>query len=82
MGARGQKMLQNFLQKNWKTKYAKSNNIWIIYTDNINENILAVLRTLSNHQKRIYEDLYTKKTTSKAATTELLRKISRKKQNI
>ena len=45
MGARGQKMLQNFLQKNWKTKYAKSNNIWIIYTDNINENILAVLRT-------------------------------------
>ena len=75
-------MLQNFLQKNWKTKYAKSNNIWIIYTDNINENILAVLRTLSNYQKRIYEDLYTKKTTSKAATTELLRKISRKKQNI
>ena len=78
MGARGQKKLQNFLQNNWKRKYAKSNNIWIIYTDNINQNVLAVLRTLSNHQKRNYENLYTKKTTSKAATTELLCKIPKR----
>ena len=33
---RGQKMLEN-----WKTGYAKSNNIWIIYTDDTNQNILA-----------------------------------------
>ena len=27
--------------ENWKTEYAKSNNIWIIYTDDTNQNILA-----------------------------------------
>ena len=41
-------------------EYAKSNNIWIIYIDDINQNILAVLTTLSNLQKRICEKLYTK----------------------
>ena len=68
------------LSSNWKTEYAKSNNIWIIYTDDINQNILAVLRTLSNLQKRIYEKLYTKETTSKAATTEFLGKIPDRKK--
>ena len=48
MRARRQKMLQNFRN----TEYAKSSNIWIIYTDDINQNILAVLRTLSNLQKK------------------------------
>ena len=50
MGAGGQKMLQNFLQSTWQTEYAKSNNIWIIYSDDINKNILALLRTLLNVQ--------------------------------
>ena len=68
------------LSSNWKTEYAKSNNIWIIYTDDINQNILAVLRTLSNLQKRIYEKLCTKEATSKAATTEFLSKIPNRKK--
>ena len=79
MGARGQNMLQNVLQSNWKTEYAKSSNIWIIYTDDINKKILATLRTLSNLQERIYEKLYTKETTSKAATTEFFSKIPSRK---
>ena len=41
-------MLQNFLQSAWKTEYEKSNNIWTTYTDYINKNILAVLRTFPN----------------------------------
>ena len=82
MGARGQNMLQNFLQGNWKTEYAKSSNIWIIYTDDINKNILATLRTLSNLQERIYEKLCTKETTSKAATTEFLSKIPNRKKSL
>ena len=48
MGTWGQKMLQNFLQSTWKTEYEKSNNIWTTYTDYINKNILAVLRTFPN----------------------------------
>ena len=36
MGAGVQKMLQNFLQSTWKTKYVKSDNIWITYTDDVN----------------------------------------------
>ena len=79
MGARGQNMLQNFLQGNWKTEYAKSSNIWIIYTDDVTQNILAVLRT-SNLQKRIYEKPYTQETTSKAPTTEFLSKIPNRKK--
>ena len=84
MGAGGQKMLQNFLQGTWQTEYAKSNNIWIIYTYDINKNILAVLRTLLNVQKynnnnnNKYEKLNSEETTSKAATTEFLSKIPNK----
>ena len=48
MGAGGLKMLQNFLQSTSQTEYAKSNNIWIIYADDIIQHIIAVLRTLSN----------------------------------
>ena len=73
-------MIQNFLQSNWNTEYTKSNNIWIVYTDDINQNILAVLRTLSNLQKRVYEKLYTKETTSKVATNEFLSKIPNRKK--
>ena len=47
----------------------------------INQNILAILRTFLNLQK-IYEKLYTKKTTSKDATTEFLSKIPKQKENI
>ena len=42
----------------------------------INQNILAILRT--NLKRKIYENLYTKETTSKAATTKLLSKIPNK----
>ena len=42
-------MLQNFLQSTWWTEYTKSNNIWIISTDDINQNILAVLRAFSKY---------------------------------
>ena len=76
----GNKLLQIFLQSNSKTKYVKSNNIWIIYTDDLNQNILAVPRTLSNLQKRIYEKLYTKETTFKAAATEFLSQIPNRKK--
>ena len=69
-------MLQNFHQSTWKTDYAKSNNIWITFTDDINQNILLPLRTFSNLQKEIDE----KKTTSKAATTEFLSKIPNRKK--
>ena len=44
------------------------------------QNILAVLRTFSNLQKKEKEKLYTKKTTSKAATTEFLDKIPNRKK--
>ena len=79
MRARGQKMLQNFLQSSRKTEYARSNNIWIIYTDYINQNIVAVLRT-SNLQKRIYEKLFTEELTCKDAATEFLSKIPNRKK--
>ena len=49
-------MLHNFLQSTWQTEYAKSNNICIIQTDDINQNILAVLRTLSNLQKKFMKN--------------------------
>ena len=65
---KGQKCSKNLLQSTWKIEYAKSNNIWIIYTDDINQNILAVLRAFSNLQKNIYEKLCTKITTFKAET--------------
>ena len=74
-------MLQNFLQSIWMTEYAKLNNIWITYTDDVNQNILAVLRTFWNLQKIFYEKLYTKETISKAATTEFLSKMSNRKKD-
>ena len=80
MGARGQRMFQIVFQSNWKTGFAKSNSIWIIYTDDINQNILVVLRTLSNLQKEIYAKLYIKETTCKAATTEFFCTISNRKK--
>ena len=80
MGARGQRMLQIVFQSNWKTEFPKSNSIWIIYTDDINQNILVVLRTLSNLQKEIYAKLYIKETTCKAATTKFFCKISNRKK--
>ena len=55
MRAGGQKMLRNVLQSTWKTEYAKSNNIWVTYTDDVNQDILAVIRTFSNLQKVFYE---------------------------
>ena len=73
-------MLQNFLQSIWMTEYAKLNNIWITYTDDVNQNILAVLRTFWNLQKIFYKKLCTKETTSKAATVEFLSKISNRKK--
>ena len=51
MGAGEWKILQSFFQSTWKTEYAKLNNIWIIYTDDINQNNLTVLRTFSNLKK-------------------------------
>ena len=62
------------------TEYAKSNNVWITYTDDVNQNILAVLRTFWNLQKIFYKKLCTKETTSKAATVEFLSKISNRKK--
>ena len=44
-----------------------------------NQNILAILRGFLNLQKKNYEKLYTKQT-SKAATTEFLRKIPNRKK--
>ena len=41
----------------------------------INQNILAILRMFSNLQKKIYDKIYTKEATSKAATTEFLSNI-------
>ena len=38
----------------------------------INVNILAILRAFSNLQKKMYENVYTKEITFKAATTESL----------
>ena len=68
-------MLQDFLQSTWKTEYAKSNNIWVTSTDDMNQDILAVLRTFLNLQEKIYGKLYTKDTTSKAATTDGLKEV-------
>ena len=45
----------------------------------INQNILAILRTFFNLQKKIYEKLYTKQT-STTATTEFLSKIPNRKK--
>ena len=73
-------MIQNFLQSTWKTEYAKSNNIWVTFTEDINQNILSVLWTFWNLQKQHYEKLYTKETISKAKTTEFLSKISNRKE--
>ena len=41
----------------------------------INQNILGILTTFSDLQRKIYETFYTKETTSKAAITEFLSKI-------
>ena len=46
----------------------------------INQNILEILKTCSNLQKKSYEKLYTKETTSKAATTECLSEILNRKK--
>ena len=45
----------------------------------INQNILAILKTFLNLQKKINEKLYTKQT-STAATSEILSKIPNKKK--
>ena len=45
-------MPQNFLQSTWKIEYAKSNNIGVTSTDDINQSILAALRTFSNLKKK------------------------------
>ena len=45
-------MPQDFLQSTWKIEYAKSNNIGVASTDDINQSILAALRTFSNLQKK------------------------------
>ena len=82
MGAGGWKMLQNFFQSAWYTEYAKSNNIWIIETDDINQIILAVQRAFSNLQEKVYENLYTNETTSKVSATEFLSKIPNGKLNV
>ena len=75
-------MPQNFLQSTWKIEYAKSNNIGVTSTDDINQSILAALRTFSNLKKKKKENetFYTKETTSKAATTEFLGKIPNRKK--
>ena len=46
----------------------------------INQNILAILRTFSNLQKKLYGTVYTKEATSKAATTEFLNKNPHRKK--
>ena len=45
----------------------------------INQNILAILRTSLNLQKKLYEKLYTKETCT-AATTDFLSKIPNRKK--
>ena len=77
MSAEGKKSSKAFT---WKTEYKKSDKIWTTYTDDINQSILAVLRTFSNLQKTIYEKLYTDETTSNPTTTDFLRKISSRKK--
>ena len=46
----------------------------------INRNIPAILRTFSNLQKKDYNKLFTKITTSKAATTEFPSTIPNRKK--
>ena len=46
----------------------------------INQNVLLILRTFSNLQKKLYKKPCTKETTSKAATTEFLDKILNRKK--
>ena len=73
------KMLKNFFKISWKTESA-DHAISELDTDDINKNILAVLRTFSNLQKKKnYEKHYTKETASEAATTEFLNKITNRK---
>ena len=45
-----------------------------------NQNILATLLTFLNLQKKLYEKLYTKETTSKTATTEFISKMSNREK--
>ena len=45
-------MPQDFLQNTWKIEYVKSNNIGVTSTDDINQSILAALRTFSNLKKK------------------------------
>ena len=46
----------------------------------VNENIVEILRTFSNLEKNLCENLYTKETTSKTATTEFLSKFPNEKK--
>ena len=46
----------------------------------INQNILATLLTFSNLQKNLYENFYSKETSSKTATTEFISKIPNRKK--
>ena len=69
-------MLRNVLQSTWKTEYAKSNNIWVTYTDDVNQDILAVIRTFSpNSFGSCLLDVF-----HKILFTEFLSKISNRKK--
>ena len=47
-------MIQNFLQSTWKTGYAKSNNILIRDTDDINENIIYNPKDIPSTKNEVF----------------------------
>ena len=67
-------LFQIFERENLQNQYL--NYILMI----INQNILAILNTYSICKKKVYERLYTKETTSKAATTNFFSKIPKRKK--
>ena len=72
-------MLTNLFQSTWKTESAKSK-IYEFYTDDKKLKYPSNPKDIFKCATNIYEAIYTKETTSKAATTESLTKTPNKKK--
>ena len=64
----------------WKTEYSKSNNI-LLYTDDSKWKYCSNTKSILKSAKKIYEKLYTKETSTAAATEFPSKILNRKKKS-
>ena len=72
--------VQRYFSKYFKERICKIKQYLNYMLIIMNQNVLLILRTFSNLQKKLYKKPCTKETTSKAATTEFLDKILNRKK--